>query len=140
MRKPRNWLFEIVANIFVLFVLLCENLVEFNFGDMYLTRKYFISVYCASLLNNCVSSTLVKLQINVFDIVDIFILLDGRFKSLTTLNVTIESIRREVSRSYNNTGVNIKMKFRILYIVQLLGKIDEIKMFFFNCASKNELF
>jgi len=92
MKKTTEYFSETVSNTFILILSLCEKLIDLNFSDMFLTRKCLTALFCSPLLESCMSSTLVKLKINVVNILDILFLLDGRLKSLSTLIITVSDL------------------------------------------------
>ncbi|CAF1339688.1 unnamed protein product [Rotaria sordida] len=79
-----------VSKIFELIVSLCKNLTVLNFCDMFHTRTYETSVFYRS--SNYMSSTLIKLKINVPSLDHCLYLLDGRLDSLSTLIINVEYI------------------------------------------------
>ena len=94
---------------------LCERLTVLNFCDVFLTRKCSIFLSPAGP-TDYISSTLVKLKINVATFRDCLILLDGRLESLSTLIVNVSSIRNaiiNVDRSVSRTSCMITYRFNI---------------------------
>lgn len=88
---------------------LCERLTVLNFCDVFLIRKCSIFLSPAGP-TDYISSTLVKLKINVATFRDCLILLDGRLESLSTFIVNVSSIRNaiiNVERSVSRTSCMI---------------------------------
>ena len=106
MKSAIEDLSETVANTFVLILSLGEKLIDLNFGDMLHTRKCWTAVFRSSLLESCMSSTLVKLKINVVNFLDILYLLDGRLKSLSTLIICVSDVYRGITVRYNGSNVS----------------------------------
>jgi hypothetical protein len=97
-QKLNKYLSETVSQTFALILSLCENLIDLNFGDVFLTRKCLIPLYCSALsFGIFMSSTLVKLKINVIDFSDVLHLLDGRFQALTILIITVSDICDDIT-------------------------------------------
>lgn len=82
---------ENFAKNLVLILSLCGRLTDLNFCEVFLTRKCWISIYPVRS-TDYMSSTLVKLKINVSTFVDCLYLLDGRLSSLSTLIINVASI------------------------------------------------
>jgi hypothetical protein len=82
LNNPRTICSKTVANIFGLILSLCKQLIVLNFGDMFIRRKCQIPVYYLRNELN-MSSTLMKLKINVVNFADCIFLLDGRFECLS---------------------------------------------------------
>ncbi len=78
-------------NIFALILSLSKKLTVLNFCDMFPTRKCQIPIFYLRSESN-MSSTLIKLTINVQSFADCLYLLDGRFDSLSTLIVNVNDI------------------------------------------------
>ncbi|CAF3033483.1 unnamed protein product [Rotaria sp. Silwood2] len=90
-KKTRDICSKTVANIFASILFLCKKLIVLNFGDMSARRKCKTPVfYIGSQIN--MSSTLMKLKINVVNFADCLYLLDGRFECLSTLIINVLSI------------------------------------------------
>ena len=70
---------------------LCGRLTDLNFCDMFVTRKCWIFIFPVTS-TDYISSTLVKLKINVATFIDCLFLLDGRLDSLSTLIINVSSI------------------------------------------------
>jgi hypothetical protein len=58
------------------------------------------------------SSTLVKLKINVVNFLDILLLLDGRFDSLSTLIITVRHIYDQ--EAYNGPRARVRFQYLCL--------------------------
>ncbi len=91
MKKPADLCSEIVLNIFLLILSLCEKLTVFNFCDVHITRKCLI-MGLDLLSESKVCSTLTKLKIKVAIFFDCLFLLDGRLDSLSTLIINVSHI------------------------------------------------
>jgi hypothetical protein len=105
MKKITEYFSKTVSNIFALILSLCEKLIDLNFGDMFLTRKCLTALFCSPLFKNCMSSTLVKLKINVVHFPDILLLLDGCLTSLSTLIITMHHIHDK--ETYDGSRVSM---------------------------------
>ena len=81
----------IIAKNFSILISLCGRLTDLNFCDVFLTRKCWFFVFPLRL-TDYVSSTLVKLKINVATFMDCLLLLDGRLESLSILIINVASI------------------------------------------------
>ncbi len=79
------------ANVFALILSLCKNLTVLNFCDMFPTRKCETHVFYLPS-TSYMSSTLIKLKINVTTFIDCLYLLDGRLDSLSTLIINVGQI------------------------------------------------
>jgi hypothetical protein len=90
-KKPAEYCSKTVSKILVLILSLCEKLTDLNFGDMFLTRKCLTGAFNLRS-ENIMSSTLIKLKINVSNFLDCLFLLDGRFESLSTLIINVADI------------------------------------------------
>jgi len=91
MKKTTEESSETVANIFVLISSLCKKLSVLNFCDMFSTRTYVTPVFFLHA-TTYMSSSLIKLKINVSCYADCLYLLDGRFDSLSTLIINVSDI------------------------------------------------
>jgi len=78
---------------------------------MFLTRKFLTTLYFSPLLKRCVSSSLIKLKINVVNILDILCLLDGLLESLSTLIIIVLHIYDEIVVPYSGTRVSMILIF-----------------------------
>ncbi|CAF4044574.1 unnamed protein product [Rotaria sordida] len=81
---------KIGSKIFTLILSLCKKLIVLNFCHMFPTRNYSPSLFYL-LWENCISSTLIKLKINVSTLVDCLYLLDGPLICLSTLIINVSS-------------------------------------------------
>ncbi|CAF4135515.1 unnamed protein product [Rotaria sordida] len=91
MKKPEELCSEIVSNMFALILSLCKKLIALDFCDMFPIRQ------CQSLIFHVISkisisSTLIKLKINVVGLLDCLYILDGPFVCLSTLIINIGEI------------------------------------------------
>jgi hypothetical protein len=148
MKNITEYFSETVSNVFILILSLCEKLIDLNFSDMFLTRKCLTALFCSSLLESCMSSTLVILKINVVNILDILFLLDGRLKSLSTLMITVSHIDDEVKLyigprvsmisifMFREKHSKLVRQISILHFIFFIEKIAQIEMFFINCFGK----
>ena len=85
---------------------LCERLTALNFCDVFRTRKCWLFIFPAGP-GDYVSSTLVKLKINVATFLDSLILLDVRLESLSTLFINVSTIldrRMNIDRTVSTTA------------------------------------
>ncbi|CAF4710705.1 unnamed protein product [Rotaria sp. Silwood1] len=89
--KPVELCSEIVSNMFALILSLCKKLIALNFCDMFPTRQ-FQSLIFHVILEIFISSTLMKLKINVVSLIDCLYILDGPFVCLSTLIINIGQI------------------------------------------------
>jgi hypothetical protein len=83
-----SYVAKAALQIFELILSLCKNLTIFNFGDMIFSRKRVVPL---DLLRSgtTMSSTLIKLKVNVENFYDLLYILDGRFDCLSTLIVSV---------------------------------------------------
>ena len=82
MKKSTVGWSKTVSNIFALIISLCKNLTVLNFCYMFILRKWVTPVFHIQSESN-ISSTLMKLKINVGSFADCLYLLDGRFECLS---------------------------------------------------------
>ena len=80
-----------IADIFALILSLCKKLIVFNFCDMSPTKPYLTPLFYL-LTNHSISSTLIKLNINVVSLIDCLYLLDGPLICLSTLIINVGQI------------------------------------------------
>jgi hypothetical protein len=80
-----------VAQIFGLILSLCKKLTVLNFCDMFPTRKCLTDLLQLPL-KRFMSSTLIKLKINVTTLFDCLCLLDGRLDCLSILIIHVSWI------------------------------------------------
>ncbi len=107
MKKRTEYISKTVSNTFALILSLCEKLIDLNFGDMFVTRKCLTAVFCLPSLECFMSSTLVKLKINVINFIDIFLLLAGGLESLSTLIISVFNIYDELDQIYDGPRVSM---------------------------------
>ncbi len=93
-KKPTAICSKTVANIFQLILSLCKQLIVLNFGDIFTTRKCETPVFYIAPIN--ISSSLMKLKINVMNFADCHFLLDGRLECLSILIINVFSISDEI--------------------------------------------
>jgi len=91
MKKTAEKCSSTVADIFVLISSLCKKLSVLNFFDMFSTRTYVTPVFFLRS-TTYMSSSLIKLKINVTSYADCLYLLDGRLDSLSTLIINVSDI------------------------------------------------
>jgi hypothetical protein len=91
MKKSTVGWSKTVSNIFALIISLCKNLTVLNFCYMFILRQCVTPVYHLRSENN-ISSTLMKLKVNVGCFADCLYLHDGRFECLSTLIVKATQI------------------------------------------------
>ncbi|CAF1406868.1 unnamed protein product, partial [Rotaria sp. Silwood1] len=135
--KPVELCSEIVSNMFALILSLCKKLIALNFCDMFPTRQ-FQSLIFHVILEIFISSTLMKLKINVVSLIDCLYILDGPFVCLSTLIINIGQIFHICLRidptvigRLNSTyidGIQLYDQF-LIYMTQL-------KKFTFNIKSE----
>ncbi len=96
-----------VSNLLVLILSLCKRLIDLNFCDLFPT-KYWFRV-CILPLTSYMSSTLIKLKINVVTLTDCLFLLDGRLDCLSTLIVSVSQISSpfDVERTVSVTSITM---------------------------------
>ncbi len=82
---------ETVSKIFERILSLCEKLTVLNFCGMFPTRNCLTPVFYLPFPSH-LSSTLTKLKINVVNLIDCLLLLDGRLVSLSTLIINVSYI------------------------------------------------
>ena len=95
---------------------------------MFLTRNCWFFIIPAGP-TDYVSSTLVKLKINVATFLDCLILLDGRLESLSTLIINVTSIRHpiiDVDRAVSTTACIATYRFniRLYYFTEETAKAE----------------
>ena len=90
-KEPNGFISRTLSKMFGLILSLCERLTVLNFCDVFLTRNWLISVFDLPS-ESYMSSTLIKLNINVATFADCLYLLDGRLDSLSTLIINVERI------------------------------------------------
>ncbi|CAF3336829.1 unnamed protein product [Rotaria socialis] len=90
-KKPTQHCSITVSKSFELILCLCKKLIVLNFCDMFPTRTYETPMFYL-LSTTHMSSTLIKLKINVASLVDCLCLLDGRLEFLSTLIINIGQI------------------------------------------------
>lgn len=82
---------HLVSNIFTIVLSLCERLVELEFSQ-YIDEVTQTTPQCYLIRSNFLSSTLTKLKINVANIYDCLLLLDGRLEYLSILIINVADI------------------------------------------------
>lgn len=80
------------TEIFALILLICEGLVDLNFCDVFPTRTCSIML-CGLPQESYMSSTLIKLKINLVTFYDCLYLLNAHLNCLSTLIITVAVIR-----------------------------------------------
>ncbi|CAF2587448.1 unnamed protein product [Rotaria sp. Silwood2] len=90
-RKPVDHWSDTLLNIIALILSLCKILTVLNFGDMFITRKFKIPFFFLSS-EISMSSTLMKLTINVLNFADCRCVVDGRFPCLSTLIINVDNV------------------------------------------------
>ncbi|CAF3308971.1 unnamed protein product [Rotaria socialis] len=133
-----------VSKIFEIILSLCKNLTSLNFCDMFPIRTNQTSMFYLSSKRH-MSSTLIKLKINVASLVDCLYLLDGRLDSLTILIINV----RQIFDPVIDIGSRVKLKlylslqrFNSTYIDgiqlydQFLGCMTQLKRFIFWINTK----
>ncbi|UJR24045.1 hypothetical protein I4U23_027010 [Adineta vaga] len=108
------------------------------------TRNYPCLSLCQLPVRTFFSSTLTKLSLNVIDLTDVYALLDGRLKQLTTLIVQTESIWKSGSTFDNSvilSLINLKCfsltcntvlaryDFRIEHLLRRMLHLEELTLF-----------
>ncbi len=111
--KTPRWS-ETVSKIFDLILSLCKKLTVLNFCDMFRKRKCWTPISYRP--SGYISSTLIKLKINVASLFDFLFLLDGRLNSLTTLIIHVSDIFE--------TPIDIHHAVSIISIIVLFRKIN----------------
>ena len=81
---------RILPEMFGLILFLCKRLTVLNICNVFLTRNWQIDVF--NIRESLMSSTLIKLSINVTSFVECLLLLDGRLDSLSTLIINVKQI------------------------------------------------
>ncbi|CAF3560301.1 unnamed protein product, partial [Rotaria sp. Silwood2] len=96
-----------------------KQLVDMTFSEMSYTRRLGISTFNLSL-TSCISSTLIKLKIDVNTFDDCLYLLDGRLECLSILIVNIREISMSLSK-IDNTKKLIKLNhFSLMSVVHTI--------------------
>ncbi len=90
-KEPIDLVSKTVPKIFGLILSLCKRLSVLNFCNVFLTRNWPTSVFELPP-ESYMSSTLIKLNVNVTTFADCLYLLDGRFDSLSTLIINVGHI------------------------------------------------
>ncbi len=90
-KKPIDLVSRTAPKIFGLILSLCKRLTVLNFCDVFLTRNWPTSVFNLPP-ESYMSSTLIKLNVNVTTFADCLYLLDGRLDSLSTLIINVGHI------------------------------------------------
>ncbi|CAF3297351.1 unnamed protein product [Rotaria sp. Silwood2] len=90
-KKRTEYCSVTVSKIFELILSLCKNLTSLNFCDMFPIRTNQTPIFYLSSKRHMTSS-LIKLKINVACFVDCLYLLDGRLDSLTILIINVGQI------------------------------------------------
>ncbi|CAF4778917.1 unnamed protein product, partial [Rotaria sp. Silwood2] len=98
----------IFTNIFSIFT----NLQELKFDSNSIYPRYLSFDISPRIF---ISSTLLKLHVNVTHFYDLIYLLDGRFNQLQLLHVTTFSIQRSSLRTINNMENLPNLKYFLLY-------------------------
>lgn len=93
------------AKIFSSILSLCKRLIVFNFCDIFPTRKCWAILFHLPT-PSYMSSTLVKLKINVTSFFDCLYLLDGHFDSLSTLIINVADIYNPVIDLGRSVSIN----------------------------------
>ena len=96
----RSELSEISSNIFVLILSLCKRLINLNFCQLFSYRNSSISIHKLPR-TICMSSTLIKLTINVGIFDDCLYLLDGCLDYLSKLIINVKEMKYEQSNINN---------------------------------------
>ncbi|CAF1049917.1 unnamed protein product [Rotaria sordida] len=87
---------KILSCIFAFILSTCKQLINLNFCQLFYDRKSSICIYKFPL-TSCISSTLIKLKVNVATFDDCLYLLDGRLKHLSTLIINVKRISFSLS-------------------------------------------
>jgi hypothetical protein len=82
---------ETVTEHFALILSLCKGLIDLNFCNMFFIQRCWTFLFDLPL-ERFMSSTLMKLKINIDNFIDCLHLLDGRFDCLSTLIVNVNQI------------------------------------------------
>jgi len=90
-KKPVDQWSDTLLKIIALILSLCKKLTVLNFGDMFITRKFKTPVFFLPS-ESSMSSTLMKLKINVLNFADCLCVLDGRFTCLSTLIINVHNV------------------------------------------------
>jgi hypothetical protein len=88
--KALDYTSRILPKIFGLILFLCKRLTVLNICNVFLTRNWQIDIF--DIRESLISSTLIKLSINVTNFVECLFLLDGRLDSLSTLIINVNKI------------------------------------------------
>ena len=94
MKKQYQCFSSNALEIFGLILSLCKKLTVLNFGDTFLTRIYIVPLFYL-FVNNQMSSSLIQLKIKIEGFFDCCHLLDGRFKSLSTLIIYVSEAHED---------------------------------------------
>ncbi len=120
---------KIGSEIFVKILSLCKSLIVLNFCHVFPTRNYSPQL---SYLEGgrCISSTLIKLKINVSTLTDCLYLLDEPLVCLSTLTINVSHI----SRPYGYTVPTVS------FISLIIFTQKEIYFYFVEKTSQVEAF
>ncbi len=89
-KETRESYSKIDSEIFAIILSLCQNLVVLNFFHVFSARNYSPCL-SYSERGRCISSTLIKLKINVSSLIDCLYLFDEPLLCLSTLIINVSS-------------------------------------------------
>lgn len=110
MKKPTISCSETTSNVLSSIISSCKKLTVLNFCHMILLRECPTPIFLVEPERN-ISSTFLKLKINVGSFVDCLCVLDGRFECLSTLSIKVWQILGPV--------VDIGGRVRIILVIVL---------------------
>jgi hypothetical protein len=92
-----------ISNIFKLILSLCKRLINLTFGDLF--YEWTSSVIVPHPFStSSITSTLIKLKINVLSFTDCLALLDGRLDCLSTLIIYVLDVYHPISYIENRVS------------------------------------
>ncbi|CAF1318472.1 unnamed protein product [Rotaria sp. Silwood1] len=118
------------SNIFPFILSLSKQLIDLTFSEMTYTQRLGISTFNLSL-TSCISSTLIKLKIDVNTFDDCLYLLDGRLECLSILIVKIREISMSLSK-IDNTVSSFESLYRKLLKLNHFSLISVLHTIFYD--------
>jgi hypothetical protein len=123
---------KIGSEIFAIILSLCKNLVVLNFCHVFSARNYWPRVSYLER-GRCISSTLIKLKLNVSNLIDCLYLFDEPLACLSTLIINVSSIFqpfRYIMPTVSFISIIIFTQKEIIIFIFFVEKASQIEVFF----------